>query len=133
MIISLSTALLLLLMACVGAVIGFLVACLCFQMRRVEAAECDDAVEFGYSITPQGRAALDADKSTRERQQQSGSVSLADLQRAADMIEDVMIEDTGERKAQDARDERRRRKRAEDPDAYRPLVTNPDDPTDTVL
>ena len=132
MIISLSTALLLLLMACVGAVIGFLVACLCFQMRRVEqvceTAECDDAVEFGYSITPQGRAALDADKSTRERQQQAGSVSLADLQKAADMIED-----TGERKAQDARDERRRRKRAEDPDAYRPLVTNPDDPTDTVL
>ena len=123
MIISLSTAWLLLLMACVGAVIGFLVACLCFQMRRVEAAECDDAAEFGYSITPQGRAALDA-----ERQQQAGSVSLADLQKAADMIED-----TGERKAQDARDERRRRKRAEDPDAYRPLVTNPDDPTDTVL
>ena len=123
MIISLSTALLLLLMACVGAVIGFLVACLCFQMRRVETAECDDAAEFGYSITPQGRAALDA-----ERQQQAGSVSLADLQKAADMIED-----TGEKKAQDARDERRRRKRAEDPDAYRPLVTNPDDPTDTVL
>ena len=128
MIISVSTAWLLLLMACVGAVIGFLVACLCFQMRRVETAECDDAAEFGYSITPQGRAALDADKSTRERQQQAGSVSLADLQRAADMIED-----TGEKKAQDARDERRRRKRAEDPDAYRPLVTNPDDPTDTVL
>ena len=127
MIVSVSTAWLLLLMACVGAVIGFLVACLCFQMRRVEqvceAAECDDAVEFGYSITPQGRAALDAD-----RQQQAGGVSFADLQRAADMIED-----TGERKAQDARDERRRRKRAEDPDAYRPLVTNPDDPTDTVL
>ena len=123
MIISLSTAWLLLLVACVGAVIGFLVACLCFQMRRVETAECDDAAEFGYSITPQGRAALDA-----ERQQQAGSVSFADLQKAADMIED-----TGERKAQDARDERRRRKRAEDPDAYRPLVTNPDDPTDTVL
>ena len=123
MIISLSTALLLLLMACVGAVIGFLVACLCFQMRRVETAELDDAEEFGYSITPQGRAALDAD-----RQQQAGGVSFADLQRAADMIED-----TGEKKAQDARDERRRRKRAEDPDAYRPLVTNPDDPTDTVL
>ena len=128
MIVSVSTAWLLLLVACVGAAIGFLVACLCFQMRRVEAAECDDAVEYGYSITPQGRAALDADKSTRERQQQAGSVSLADLQKAADMIED-----TGERKAQDARDERRRRKRAEDPDAYRPLVTNPDDPTDTVL
>ena len=132
MIVSVSTAWLLLLVACVGAAIGFLVACLCFQMRRVEqvceAAECDDAVEFGYSITPQGRAAQDA-----ERQQQAGSVSFADLQRAADMIEDVMIEDTGEKKAQDARDERRRRKRAEDPDAYRPLVTNPDDPTDTVL
>ena len=128
MIVSVSTAWLLLLVACVGAVIGFLVACLCFQMRRVEAAELDDAEEFGYSITPQGRAALDADKSTRERQQQAGGVSLADLQRAADMIED-----TGEKKAQDARDERRRRKRAEDPDAYRPLVTNPDDPTDTVL
>ena len=127
MIVSLSTAWLLLLMACVGAVIGFLVACLCFQMRRVEqvceTAECDDAVEFGYSITPQGRAARDA-----ERQQQAGSVSLADLQKAADMIED-----TGEKKAHEARDERRRRKRAEDPDAYRPLVTNPDDPTDTVL
>ena len=123
MIVSLSMAWLLLLVACVGAAIGFLVACLCFQMRRVEAAECDDAEEFGYSITPQGRAALDAD-----RQQQAGGVSFADLQRAADMIED-----TGERKAQDARDERRRRKRAEDPDAYRPLVTNPDDPTDTVL
>ena len=123
MIVSLSTAWLLLLVACVGAVIGFLVACLCFQMRRVETAECDDAVEYGYSITPQGRAALDA-----ERQQQTGGVSFADLQKAADMIED-----TGERKAQDARDERRRRKRAEDPDAYRPLVTNPDDPTDTVL
>jgi len=126
-IVSVSTAWLLLLVACVGAVIGFLVACLCFQMRRVEqvceTAECDDAVEFGYSITPQSRAALDA-----ERQQQAGGVSLADLQRAADMIED-----TGEKKAQDARDERRRRKRAEDPDAYRPLVTNPDDPTDTVL
>ena len=115
MIISLSTALLLLLMACVGAVIGFLVACLCFQMRRVEAAELSD-------LMPR-RTALDA-----ERQQQAGGVSLADLQRAADMIED-----TGEKKAQDARDERRRRKRAEDPDAYRPLVTNPDDPTDTVL
>ena len=123
MIVSVSTAWLLLLVACVGAAIGFLVACLCFQMRRVEAAECDDAVEYGYSITPQGRAALDA-----ERQQQAGSVSLADLQRAADMIED-----TGEKKAHEARDERRRRKRAEDPDAYRPLVTNPDDPTDTVL
>ena len=120
MIVSLSMAWLLLLVACVGAAIGFLVACLCFQMRRVEAAELSD-------LMPR-RTALDA-----ERQQQAGSVSLADLQKAADMIEDVMIEDTGERKAQDARDERRRRKRAEDPDAYRPLVTNPDDPTDTVL
>ena len=115
MIVSVSTAWLLLLVACVGAGIGFLVACLCFQMRRVQAAELDEAMPR--------RTALDAD-----RQQQAGSVSLADLQRAADMIED-----TGEKKAHEARDERRRRKRAEDPDAYRPLVTNPDDPTDTVL
>ncbi len=115
MIISVSTAWLLLLMACVGAGIGFLVACLCFQMRRVEAAELSDFFPM--------RPAQDA-----ERHQQAGSVSFADLQRAADMIED-----TGEKKAHEARDERRRRKRAEDPDAYRPLVTNPDDPTDTVL
>lgn len=109
-----------------GALAGFLASCLWYELRPA------DADELRYRITPESRDAMEAEERTKRQPPVSRGLSLIDLL-AVTPADEAASMDTGEKKAQAARAERRRRQRADNPEAFRPLVTNPDDPTDIVL
>ena len=107
-----------------GALIGFLAASLLASSRD------------RYVLTERGRQALEEEADYTKTEVALGGTRdpEADYITLPSRTEsERFIGDAGEKKALAARAERLRRQKAEHPEAFAPVLTNPDDPDDIVL
>lgn len=103
----------------VGAFLGALILALCVESKR----RMDESLKERYSLTPQGRDALAEDFTEGYR----------DAPEKPNAPEKPDTFDAMETKARTARKDRQQQIRIENPQAFQPVLTNPNDPTDVVL